>query len=63
LIHTQVEPMHGASSRTAVRDYLRRKPTCADEVAAGADAFMDSYGRLFEALTERLTVPALLKVA
>jgi hypothetical protein len=63
LIHTQVEPMHGASSRTAVRDYLRRKPSCADEVAAGADAFMDCYGRLFEALTERLTVPALLKVA
>lgn len=63
LIHTQVEPMHGASSRTAVRDYLRRKPNCADELAAGADAFMDCYGRLFEALTERLTVPALLKVA
>lgn len=63
LIHTEVEPMHGASSRAAVRDYLQRKPGCRDELAAGAEAFMDCYGRLFEALTERLTAPALAKVA
>jgi hypothetical protein len=63
LIHTEVEPMHGASSRTAVRDYLQRRPGCADELAAGAEAFMDCYGRLFDALTERLAAPALQKVA
>jgi hypothetical protein len=63
LIHTEVEPMHGASSRAAVRDYLRRRPNCADELAAGADAFMDCYGRLFDGLTERVAAPALAKVA
>lgn len=63
LIHTQVEPMHGSSSRTAVRDYLARRPDCADEIVAGADAFMDGYGRFFATLTERLSVPPLKKVA
>jgi hypothetical protein len=62
-IHTQVEPMHGSSSRTAVRDYLERRPDCAGEVAAGAEAFMDCYGRFFATLTERIGVPALRKVA
>jgi hypothetical protein len=63
LIHTQVEPMHGSSSRTAVRDYLARRPHCAEEIAAGADAFMEGYGRFFAALTERLSAPLLQKVA
>jgi hypothetical protein len=63
LIHTQVEPMHGSSSRTAVRDYLARRPDCADEIAAGADAFMDGYGRFFATLTERISAPTLQKVA
>jgi hypothetical protein len=63
LIHTQVEPMHGSSSRTAVRDYLTRRPDCADEIAAGAEAFMEGYGRFFATLTERITAPALRKVA
>ena len=62
-IHTQVEPMHGASSRTAVRDYLQRKPGCAGELAAGAEAFMDCYGRFFATLTEHLAMPALRQVA
>jgi hypothetical protein len=35
-----LEPMHGSSSRTAVRDYLARRPDCAAGIAAGADAFM-----------------------
>ena len=63
LIHTQVEPMHGASSRTAVHDYLQRRPDSVGEIAAGADAFMDGYGRFFSALTERVSVPTLRKVA
>lgn len=63
LIHTQVEPMHGSSSRTAVRDYLQRRPDRAGEIAAGADAFMDGYGRFFTALSERLGAPMLRKVA
>jgi hypothetical protein len=63
LIHTEVEPMHGASSRAAVRDYLRRRPGRTDELASGAEAFMDCYGRLFDGLTERLAAPALAKVA
>ena len=63
LIHTQVEPMHGSSSRTAVRDYLARRPDCADDIAAGADAFMDGYGRFFATLTERISAPTLQKVA
>ena len=63
LIHTQVEPMHGSTSRTAVRDYLQRRPDCVGEIAAGADAFMDGYGRFFSALTERLDTPVLRKVA
>ncbi len=62
-IHTQVEPMHGSSSRTAVRDYLARRPDCAGEIAAGADAFMDGYGRFFATLTERIGAPVLQKVA
>ena len=62
-IHTQVEPMHGSSSRTAVRDYLNRRPDCAAEIAAGADAFMDAYGRFFATLTELISAPTLLKVA
>ncbi|MDQ7247731.1 iron-containing redox enzyme family protein [Dongia sedimenti] len=63
LIHTQVEPMHGSSSRTAVRDYLARRPDCVDDIVAGADAFMDGYGRFFATLTERLSVPTLQRVA
>ena len=63
LIHTQVEPMHGSSSRTAVRDYLQRKPDCAGEIASGVEAFMDCYGRFFATLTEHLAMPALRKVA
>jgi hypothetical protein len=63
LIHTQVEPMHGSSSRTAVRDYLARRPDCADEIAAGTDAFMDGYGRFFATLSEQLGAPSLRKVA
>ena len=62
-IHTQVEPMHGASSRTAVRDYLARRPDCAAEIAAGADAFMDAYGRFFATLTDLISAPTLQKVA
>src|SRR5689334_3822796 len=62
-IHTQVEPMHGSSSRTAVRDYLTRRPACAAEIAAGADAFMDAYGRFFGALTDLIGAPTLQKVA
>src|SRR3954469_2801637 len=62
-IHTQVEPMHGSSSRTAVSDYLSRRPDCADQVAAGAEAFMDGYGRFFDTLTERISTVALQKVA
>jgi len=57
LIHTKVEPMHGSSSRTAVRDYLQRKPDRASEIVAGADAFMDCYGRFFATLTERIALP------
>ncbi|WP_395019986.1 iron-containing redox enzyme family protein [Dongia sp.] len=63
LIHTQVEPRHGASSRTAVRDYLARRPDCTAEIAAGADAFMDGYGRFFTTLTELISAPTLRKVA
>jgi hypothetical protein len=63
LIHTQVEPMHGSSSRTAVFDYLQRRPDCAGEVTAGADAFMDGYGRFFATLSERLSAPVLRQVA
>jgi len=63
LIHTQVEPMHGSTSRTAVCDYLARRPECAAEIAAGAEAFMDAYGRFFSALTERISAPSLRKVA
>jgi len=63
LIHTQVEPMHGSSSLTAVREYLARRPDCADEIADGADAFMDGYGRFFATLTERISAPTLQKVA
>jgi len=62
-IHTQVEPMHGSSSRTAVRDYLTRRPDCAGEIAAGADAFMDAYGRFFATLTDLISAPTLQKVA
>ncbi|WP_459858490.1 iron-containing redox enzyme family protein [Dongia sp. agr-C8] len=62
-IHTQVEPMHGASSRTAVRDYLTRRPDCTAEITAGADAFMDGYGRFFATLTELISAPTLQKVA
>jgi hypothetical protein len=62
-IHTQVEPMHGSSSRTAVRDYLSRRPDCAAEIAAGADAFMDAYGRFFATLTDLISAPTLQKVA
>jgi len=63
IIHTQVEPMHGASSRTAVRDYLARRPDCTAEIAAGADAFMDAYGRFFATLTDLISAPTLQKVA
>lgn len=63
LVHTEVEPMHGASSRGAVRDYLRRRPDCEDELAAGAEAFMDCYGQLFDGLSQRLAAPRLAKVA
>jgi len=63
LIHTQVEPMHGSSSRTAVCDYLARRPECADEIAAGADAFMEGYGRFFATLTEMISASTLKKVA
>ncbi len=63
LIHTQVEPMHGSSSRTAVCDYLARRPECADEIAAGADAFMEGYGRFFATLTEMISTSPLKKVA
>ena len=62
-IHTQVEPMHGSSSRTAVCDYLARRPECADEIAAGADAFMEGYGRFFATLTEMISASTLKKVA
>jgi len=55
LIHTQVEPMHGASGQTAVERYLSRRPGTADEVRAGADAFMTGYGRFFIALLDRLS--------
>jgi hypothetical protein len=57
LIHTQVEPMHGASSRAAVRAYLERDPERAAEIAAGAEAFMECYGRFFATLAERLAAP------
>lgn len=57
LIHTQVEPMHGSSSRTAVRDYLERRPDRAGDIMAGAEAFMDCYGRFFATLRERLAEP------
>jgi len=63
LIHTQVEPMHGSSSRAAVLDYLQRRPDRSGEIAAGADAFMDGYGRFFATLTERLNAPVLRQVA
>lgn len=63
LVHTQVEPMHGSSSRRAVCDYLARRSDCADEIAAGADAFMEGYGRFFASLTERISAPAFKKVA
>jgi hypothetical protein len=63
LIHTQVEPMHGSTSRSAVCDYLARQPDGADGVAAGAEAFMDAYGRFFSALTERISAPSLRRVA
>jgi hypothetical protein len=62
-IHTQVEPMHGSSSRTAACDYLARRPDCAAEIAAGADAFMDGYGRFFATLTDLISAPTLRKVA
>jgi hypothetical protein len=62
-IHTEVEPMHGSSSRTAVRDYLTRRPDCAGAVAAGADAFMDAYGCFFATLTELISMPVLRQVA
>src|SRR5690349_3322887 len=62
-IHTRVEPMHGSSSRTAVRDYLARRPDRTAEIAAGADAFMEGYGRFFVTLTDLISAPALQKVA
>jgi hypothetical protein len=62
-IHTQVEPMHGSTSRTAVCDYLAREPDAADQIAAGAEAFMDGYGRFFAALAERIGAPSLRRAA
>jgi len=63
LIHTEVEPMHGATSRTAIRDYLGRMPDGTEEIAAGAEAFMECYGRFFATLADGLHAPAPRKVA
>jgi len=43
--------------------YLARRPDCAGEIAAGADAFMDGYGRFFATLTDLISAPTLQKVA
>jgi hypothetical protein len=55
LIHAQVEPMHGATSRAAAAAYLARRPDATVQLRAGAEAFMSGYGRLFRALGERLS--------
>jgi len=55
LIHTQVEPMHGAGGRRAVERYLQRRPDAAEEVRAGAGAFMTGYGCFFASLLDRLS--------
>jgi hypothetical protein len=55
LIHTLVEPMHGSTSREAVASHLLRDPSASQEVRAGVMAFMEVYGRLFDALRRMLS--------
>lgn len=50
LIHTEVEPMHGSTSKEAVAACLLRDPASAPDIRDGALAFMEPYGRLFDAL-------------
>jgi hypothetical protein len=54
LIHTEVEPMHGSTSREAVAAGLLRDPAAAHEIRAGAVAFMVLYGKLFDAFRRML---------
>ena len=54
LIHTHVEPMHGSTSREAVVACLLRDPAAASDIRAGAIAFMDLYGKLFDAFRRML---------
>ena len=49
-IHTEVEPMHGSTSRDAVLAYCEREPAAWDAIQNGADAFLNAYGNLFTAL-------------
>jgi hypothetical protein len=58
LIHAQVEPMHGSTSRSAVIAHLQRDAAAELEVCAGVEAFMDCYGAFFRALIGRLHMAA-----
>jgi hypothetical protein len=48
-IHTVVEPMHGATGMDSIRMYAEQDPAVFEAGMRGALAFMDGYGRLFEA--------------
>lgn len=54
-IHTLVEPMHGATSRRAIADYLAKDDRAWSEIREGAIAFMVGYGRLFVALGQAIS--------
>lgn len=53
-IHTVVEPMHGATALAAAETYASGDGDAIQEIMKGALAFMRAYGRLFEALNQRL---------
>jgi hypothetical protein len=46
--------MHGRTSLAAVEAYLRRHPPAELSIKRGATAFMQTYGRFFEALTRSI---------
>ena len=52
-IHTVVEPMHGAASAEAVKQYAAEKHNH-EQLLNGADQFMDAYGAFWDSLHKEI---------
>lgn len=55
-VHTLVEPMHKAMGRSIIDIYYEENPEILEDVEKGVLAFMEGFGKLFQALNKEVVL-------